>query len=123
TADRLLEEVCQSGLRARMVRIYWHTAPQQERESIARIMPVWIALYLTIDLQNGFDFTLIEHLQVPDTVKQALRDETRAVSFPVNRHPPLVANIVRFFKNSSMPDDPCVQRALVDYLPTRGTLQ
>ncbi len=122
-ADHLLDEGRHSGFWARLVRIYWHTAPQQDRESIARIMPVFIAQYLTNDIQNGFDFTLIDHLQVPDTVKQALRDETRAVSFPVNRHHPLVANIVRFFKNSSMLDDPCVQRALADYLPAQGTLQ
>ncbi|WP_445380757.1 diiron oxygenase [Pseudomonas syringae] len=122
-ADHLLDEGRHSGFWARLVRIYWHTAPQQDRESIARIMPVFIAQYLTNDIQNGFDFTLIDHLQVADTVKQALRDETRAVSFPVNRHHPLVANIVRFFKNSSMLDDPCVQRALSDYLPAQGTLQ
>ncbi len=84
---------------------------------------MFIAQYLTNDIQNGFDFTLIEHLQVPDTIKQALKDETRAVSFPVNRHHPLVANIMRFFKSSSMLDDPCVQRALADYLSAQGTLQ
>lgn len=122
-ADHLLDEGRHSGFWARLVRIYWHTAPQQDRESIARIMPVFIAQYLTNDIQNGFDFTLIDHLQVPDAIKQALRDETRAVSFPVNRHHPLVANIVRFFKNSSMLDDSCVQRALADYLPAQGTLQ
>ncbi|EGH43569.1 MULTISPECIES: diiron oxygenase [Pseudomonas syringae group] len=122
-ADHLLDEGRHSGFWARLVRIYWHTAPQQDRESIARIMPVFIAQYLTNDIQNGFDFTLIDHLQVADTVRQALRDETRAVSFPVNRHHPLVANIVRFFKNSSMLDDPCIQRALADYLPAQGTLQ
>ncbi|PBQ21016.1 aminobenzoate oxygenase [Pseudomonas congelans] len=122
-ADHLLDEGRHSGFWARLVRIYWHTVAEQDRAAIARIMPVFIAQYLTNDIQNGFDFTLIEHLQVPDTVKQALRDETRAVSFPVNRHHPLVANIVRFFKNSSMLDDPCVQRALADYLPAQGTLQ
>ncbi|EGH33021.1 hypothetical protein PSYJA_30318 [Pseudomonas syringae pv. japonica str. M301072] len=122
-ADHLLDEGRHSGFWARLVRIYWHTAPQQDRESIARIMPVFIAQYLTNDIQNGFDFTLIDHLQVPDAIKHSLREETRAVSFPVNRHHPLVANIVRFFKNSSMLDDPCVQRALADYLPAQGTLQ
>ncbi|MBI6740788.1 diiron oxygenase [Pseudomonas syringae] len=122
-ADHLLDEGRHSGFWARLVRIYWHTAPQQDRESIARIMPVFIAQYLTNDIQNGFDFTLIDHLQVPDAIKHSLREETRAVSFPVNRHHPLVANIVRFFKNSSMLDDPCVQRGLADYLPAQGTLQ
>lgn len=122
-ADHLLDEGRHSGFWARLVRIYWHTAPQQDRESIARIMPVFIAQYLTNDIQNGFDFTLIDHLQVPDAIKHSLREETRAVSFPVNRHHPLVANIVRFFKNSSMLDDPFVQRGLADYLPAQGTLQ
>ncbi|ARA83574.1 diiron oxygenase [Pseudomonas ficuserectae] len=122
-ADHLLDEGRHSGFWARLVRIYWHTADEQDRESIARILPVFIAQYLTNNIQNGFDFTLIEHLQVPDTIKQALKDETRAVSFPVNRHHPLVANIMRFFKSSSMLDDPCVQRALADYLPIQGTLQ
>ncbi|EKG29858.1 diiron oxygenase [Pseudomonas avellanae] len=122
-ADHLLDEGRHSGFWARLVRIYWHTAAEQDRECIARILPVFIAQYLTNDIQNGFDFTLIEHLQVPEPVKQALKVETLALSFPVNRHHPLVGNIVRFFKSSSMLDDPCVQRALAHYLPVQGSLQ
>ncbi|WP_059004111.1 diiron oxygenase [Pseudomonas syringae] len=122
-ADHLLDEGRHSGFWARLVRIYWHTAAEQDRECIARILPVFIAQYLTNDIQNGFDFTLIEHLQVPEPVKQALKAETLALSFPVNRHHPLVGNIVRFFKSSSMLDDPCVQRALAHYLPVQGSLQ
>ncbi|KTB79675.1 diiron oxygenase [Pseudomonas syringae] len=122
-ADHLLDEGRHSGFWARLVRIYWHTAPEQDRDCIARIMPVFIAQYLTNDIQSGFDFTLIEHLQVPDRVKQALRAETLAMSLPVNRHHPLIGNIVRFFKSSSMLDDPCVQRELAAYLPAQGSLQ
>ncbi|MDU8432504.1 diiron oxygenase [Pseudomonas syringae pv. actinidifoliorum] len=122
-ADHLLDEGRHSGFWARLVRIYWHTAAEQDRECIARILPVFIAQYLTNDIQNGFDFTLIEHLQVPKPVKQALKAETLALSFPVNRHHPLIGNIVRFFKSSSMLDDPCVQRALAHYLPAQGSLQ
>ncbi|NVL29072.1 diiron oxygenase, partial [Pseudomonas syringae pv. actinidiae] len=95
-ADHLLDEGRHSGFWARLVRIYWHTAVEQDRECIARILPVFIAQYLTNDIQNGFDFTLIEHLQVPEPVKQALKAETLALSFPVNRHHPLIGNIVRF---------------------------
>ncbi|WP_058975810.1 diiron oxygenase [Pseudomonas syringae] len=122
-ADHLLDEGRHSGFWARLVRIYWHTAAEQDRECIARILPVFIAQYLTNDIQNGFDFTLIEHLQVPEPVKQALKAETLALSFPVNRHHPLIGNIVRFFKSSSLLDDPCVQRALAHYLPVQGSLQ
>lgn len=122
-ADHLLDEGRHSGFWARLVRIYWHTAAEQDRECIARILPVFIAQYLTNDIQNGFDFTLIEHLQVPDPVRQALKAETLALSFPVNRHHPLIGNIMRFFKSSSMLDDPYVQRALAHYLPAQGSLQ
>ncbi|KPW44020.1 MULTISPECIES: diiron oxygenase [Pseudomonas syringae group] len=122
-ADHLLDEGRHSGFWARLVRIYWHTAAEQDRECIARILPVFIAQYLTNDIQNGFDFTLIERLEVPDPVRQALKAETLALSFPVNRHHPLIGNIMRFFKSSSMLDDPCVQRALAHYLPVQGSLQ
>lgn len=122
-ADHLLDEGRHSGFWARLVRIYWHTAAEQDRECIARILPVFIAQYLTNDIQNGFDFTLIEHLKVPEPVRQALKAETLALSFPVNRHHPLIGNIMRFFKSSSMLDDPYVQRALAHYLPVQGSLQ
>ncbi|QGT84338.1 diiron oxygenase [Pseudomonas coronafaciens] len=122
-ADHLLDEGRHSGFWARLVRIYWHTAAEQDRECIALIMPVFIAQYLTNDIQSGFDFALIDHLEVPEPVKQALRAETTAMDFPVNRHHPLIGNIVRFFKSSSMLEDPCVQRALADYLPAQSTMQ
>lgn len=116
-ADHLLDEGRHSGFWARLVRIYWHTASESDREYIAQIMPVFIRHYLTNDIQKGFDFTLIDHLTVAEPIKQALKDEALAVAFPINRHHPLVGNIVRFFKSSSMLESPCVQRALSDYLP------
>lgn len=116
-ADHLLDEGRHSGFWARLVRIYWHTAPESDRESIARIMPVFIRHYLTHEIQKGFDFTLIDHLAVAKSIKQALKEEALAVAFPINRHHPLVGNIVRFFNSSSMLESPCVQRALADYLP------
>lgn len=122
-ADHLHDEGRHSGFWARLVRIYWHTAPEQDRETIARIMPVFIAQYLISDIQKGFDFILIDHLQVAEAVKHALKDELLAVSFPINRHHPLVGNIVRFFKTSSMLESSCVQHALTDYLPAQGFAQ
>lgn len=119
-ADHLLDEGRHSGFWARLVRIYWNAASDEDRHTIAHIMPVFIAQYLTNDIQKSFDFVLIEHLPVSEPIKQALRDETQAMSFPINRHHPLVGNIVRFFKTSSMLDSPCVQQALADYLPQGG---
>jgi hypothetical protein len=121
-ADHLLDEGRHSGFWARLVRIYWHAAPKEDRETIARIMPVFIAQYLTNDIQKSFDFVLIDNLPVTESVNQALKDETQAMSFPINRHHPLVGNIVRFFKTSSMLDSACVQHALAGYLPAGGTL-
>jgi hypothetical protein len=115
-ADHLLDEGRHSGFWARLVRIYWHTASEDDRHRIAQILPVFIAHYLTNDIQKSFDFRLIDSLQISDAARRALKSEVSGLAFPINRHHPLVANIVRFFRSSSLLDSPCVQDALSDYL-------
>ncbi|MDP9713590.1 UNVERIFIED_ORG: hypothetical protein J2X80_005718 [Pseudomonas fluorescens] len=115
-ADHLLDEGRHSSFWARMVRIYWHTASDADRECIAQILPVFIGHYLTNDIQKSFDLRLIDALPVNDATRRALKDEMVGLAFPINRHHPLVGNIVRFFHNSSLLDTPCVQHALRDYL-------
>jgi len=115
-ADHLLDEGRHSSFWARMVRIYWHTANAADRETIAQILPVFIGHYLTNDIQKAFDLRLIDALPVSETTRRSLRDEMAGLAFPINRHHPLVGNIVKFFHNSSLLDTPCVQHALRDYL-------
>ncbi|MDB5996541.1 MAG: aminobenzoate oxygenase, partial [Pseudomonas sp.] len=87
-----------------------------DRKRIAQILPVFIGRYLTNDMQKSFDFRLIESLHISDAARQALKREVSGLAFPINRHHPLVVNIVRFFRSSSLLDSPCVQEALSDYL-------
>lgn len=115
-ADHLLDEGRHSSFWARMVRIYWHTANDADRETIAQILPVFIGHYLTNDIQKSFDLRLIDALPVSETTRRSLREEMAGLAFPINRHHPLVGNIVKFFHNSSLLDTPCVQHALRDYL-------
>ncbi|WP_409316492.1 diiron oxygenase [Pseudomonas sp. KCJK9016] len=115
-ADHLLDEGRHSSFWARMVRIYWHTASDADRECIAQILPVFIGHYLTNDIQKSFDLRLIDALPVNDATRRELKEEMAGLAFPINRHHPLVGNIVRFFHNSSLLDTPCVQHALRDYL-------
>ena len=115
-ADHLLDEGRHSSFWARMVRIYWHTASDADRETIAQILPVFIGHYLINDIQKSFDLRLIDALPVSDAIRRSLKDEMAGLAFPINRHHPLVGNIVRFFHNSSLLDTPCVQHALRDYL-------
>jgi hypothetical protein len=115
-ADHLLDEGRHSSFWARMVRIYWHTASAVDRETIAQILPVFISHYLTNDIQKAFDLRLIDALPVSEATRRSLRDEMAGLAFPINRHHPLVGNIVKFFHNSSLLDTPCVQHALRDYL-------
>ena len=115
-ADHLLDEGRHSSFWARMVRIYWHTASVADREAIAKILPVFIGHYLTNDIQKSFDLRLIDTLPVSQITRRSLKDEIAGLAFPINRHHPLVGNIVKFFHNSSLLDTPCVQHALRDYL-------
>ena len=79
-------------------------------------MPGFIVQYLTSDLQQAFDFELIAHLPVDESVRQSLREDASALAYPINRFHPLVGNITRFFRSSSMLASPCVRDALADYL-------
>lgn len=115
-ADHLLDEGRHSGFWTRLVQIYWQRASEAERHCLAQILPVFIRHYLTNDLQNAFDFQLIDHLPVSPAVRLALKDEVSGLAFPINRHHPLVGNIVRFLRSSSLLDSACVQQAMVDYL-------
>ena len=115
-ADHLLDEGRHSSFWARMVRIYWHTASDADRETIAQILPVFIGHYLTNDIQKSFDLRLIDALPVSEITRRSLKDEIAGLAFPINRHHPLVGNIVKFFHNSSLLDTLCVQHALRDYL-------
>ena len=115
-ADHLLDEGRHAGFWTRLVRIYWQTASEDDRDLIAQILPVFIVHYLTNDIQKAFDFRVIEHLAVTEEIRQALRHEASGLIYPVNRHHPLVINIMRFLRNSSLLDSPCVQDALSDYL-------
>ncbi|MFJ2467386.1 diiron oxygenase [Pseudomonas sp. NPDC087615] len=115
-ADHLLDEGRHSSFWARMVRIYWHTAGQADRETIAQILPVFIEHYLTNDIQKSFDLRLIDALPINDATRHSLKSEMAGLAFPINRHHPLVGNIVKLFHNSSLLDTPCVQHALHDYL-------
>ncbi|MBP5946325.1 MULTISPECIES: diiron oxygenase [unclassified Pseudomonas] len=115
-ADHLLDEGRHSSFWARMVRIYWHTASEADREAIAKILPVFIAHYLTNDIQKSFDLRLIDALPVSEDTRISLKEEMTGLAFPINRHHPLVGNIIKFFHNSSLLETPCVQHALRDYL-------
>ncbi|NWD66604.1 diiron oxygenase [Pseudomonas gingeri] len=115
-ADHLLDEGRHAGFWTRLVRIYWQTASEDDRDLIAQILPVFIVHYLTNDIQKAFDFRVIEHLPVSEEIRQVLRREALGLAYPINRHHPLVINIVRFLRNSSLLDSPCVQDALSDYL-------
>ncbi|MFB4394896.1 MULTISPECIES: diiron oxygenase [unclassified Pseudomonas] len=116
-ADHLLDEGRHSSFWARLTRIYWQAAPDDEREAIAKVLPIFLAQYLTNDIQQAFDFSLIAALPVSEPVRQALRTEVQGLAYPINHQHPLLGNILRFLRSSSMLETPCVQAALSDYLP------
>ena len=115
-ADHLLDEGRHSVFWTQLVRLYWQTASEEDRCLIASVLPVFLSHYLVNDLQQTFDQHLIQHLPVSEPVRQALREESCGLVFPVAHDHPLVSNILRFFRNSTLLDSLCVQSALNGYL-------
>ncbi|WAH58967.1 diiron oxygenase [Pseudomonas silvicola] len=115
-ADHLLDEGRHSTFWTRLVRIYWQGACASDRAAMARMLPVFIERYLTNDIQKAFDLALIEHLHPDPAVRRVLGEEAQSLAFPINAQHPLLGNILRFFKGSSMLDSPCVSDSLAAYL-------
>ncbi|TLP52967.1 MULTISPECIES: diiron oxygenase [Pseudomonas] len=116
-ADHLLDEGRHSSFWARLTRIYWLAAPEADRRALAKVLPVFLSQYLTNDIQKAFDFALIAALPISEAVRDDLREEAQGLAFPINHQHPLLGNILRFFRASSMLESACVQDALRDYLP------
>jgi len=117
-ADHLLDEGRHSTFWARLTRIYWSQAPEADRQVIAGVLPVFIRHYLTNDIQRDFELQLIAALDIGEAVAKALREEVAGMEWPIGHQHPLLGNILRFFRSSSLLDAPCVQEALADYLPS-----
>ncbi|MBJ9978462.1 diiron oxygenase [Pseudomonas sp. S75] len=116
-ADHLLDEGRHSSFWSRLTRIYWQAAAEHERQALADVLPDFLEQYLTNDIQQAFDLSLIEALPVAEPLRHALREETLGLAYPINHQHPLLSNILRFFRASSMLESPCVQHALRGYLP------
>ena len=119
-ADHLFDEGRHAQFWTRLVRLYWQTAPADDRDSIAQALPTFLAHYLTNDLQKTFDLHLIENLDISASSRRALSDEVTALAFPITRQHPLLANILGFMQHSGLLQTPSVAQALRTYLPVPG---
>jgi hypothetical protein len=119
-ADHLFDEGRHALFWTRLVRIYWQSADAADRNCIARILPVFLQHYLTHDLQKNFDLHLIEHLDVSDGTRSALRTEVQAMGFPITRQHPLIGNIMGFLNHSGLLQTPSVIGALDAFLAAPG---
>jgi hypothetical protein len=119
-ADHLFDEGRHGVFWTRLVRIYWQSASAEDRDCIARILPVFLQHYLTHDLQKNFDLQLIEHLDISASTRAALRAEVHAMDFPITRQHPLLGNIKAFLNHSGLLQTPSVVQALDAFLPTPG---
>lgn len=119
-ADHLFDEGRHAGFWTRLVRSYWLTASEEDRATIAQILPIFLQHYLTNNLQKSFDLQLIEHLDVSTNTRAALQAEVHALAFPITRQHPLVGNIMGLLRHSGLLQTPCVSQALDAYLPVPG---
>ncbi|MGZ0718411.1 diiron oxygenase [Pseudomonas palleroniana] len=121
-ADHLADEGRHAQFWTQLVRLYWQGASPEDRDSIAEILPVFLAHYLTNELQKDFDLHLIEHLDINVDIRLTLRHEIGALHFPMTRRHPLVGNIMSFLHHSGVLQTPSVAQALNDYLDQPGRL-
>ena len=116
-ADHLFDEGRHAQFWTRLVRLYWQNTSEDDRDSIAQVLPTFLAQYLANDLQKNFDLHLVEHLDVSTSLRSALRDEVTALAYPISCQHPLLGNIMAFLHHSGLLQTPSVAQALNHYLP------
>ena len=121
-ADHLFDEGRHARFWTQLVHIYWQSASPEDRDSIAQALPIFLAYYLTNDLQKSFDLHLIEHLDISADTRLALRNEIEALAFPITHQHPLIGNIMGLLQHSGVLQTASVAQALSDYLPVSGGL-
>ena len=121
-ADHLFDEGRHARFWTQLVHIYWQSASPEDRDSIAQALPIFLAYYLTNDLQKSFDLHLIEHLDISADTRLALRNEIEALAFPITHQHPLIGNIMGLLQHSGVLQTASVAQALSDYLPVSGRL-
>jgi hypothetical protein len=119
-ADHLFDEGRHAEFWTGLVRTYWQTASEVDRNTIAHILPIFLQHYLTNDLQKDFDLQLIERLEISASTRAALKAEAHALAFPITCQHPLVGNIMGFLRHSGLLQTPSVAHALSAYLPVPG---
>ncbi|MGY2375053.1 diiron oxygenase [Pseudomonas sp. SDO524_S393] len=115
-ADHLFDEGRHALFWTRLVRLYWQAASPDDRDSIASVLPTFLAQYLTNDLQQRFDRHLIEHLDLSTHLREALHAEVTALAFPITRQHPLMSNIITFLQRSDLLQTSSVADALDRFL-------
>ncbi|MCK6191136.1 MULTISPECIES: diiron oxygenase [unclassified Pseudomonas] len=116
-ADHLFDEGRHAQFWTRLVQRYWRTASPDDRDVIAQVLPIFLARYLTNELQKNFDLHLIEQLNIGSDLRSTLRAEILAMAFPITHRHPLMGNIVSFLRHSGLLQTPSVAQAMHDYLP------
>ncbi|MCF5721713.1 diiron oxygenase [Pseudomonas syringae] len=119
-ADHLCDEGRHAQFWTRLVRLYWQRASSSDRDSIAQVLPTFLAHYLTNGLQKNFDLLVVDHLDITLRLRSALHDEIMALAYPINHRHPLMGNIAGFLQHSGLLQTPSVAQSLNDFLPVPG---
>lgn len=113
-ADHLADEGRHSNFWIKLVKIYWSEIDETSRLAIGAALPKFLEEYLTNDIQKEFDKALINHLGLPDIVKEKIL-ENLVDGYPITSQHPMVTNIRRFLIASGIFAHTPTRNLLVQY--------
>jgi len=113
-SDHLADEGRHSKFWIEMVKIYWNGIDEDARIAIGEALPTFLKEYLTSEVQQKFDASLVKQIELPEMVKSKII-ENMVSSFPITSHHPMMANIRKFFVKSGMLDHAPTKKILSQY--------
>jgi len=110
-ADHLADEGRHAVFWINLVKLYWRGVDEDTRLQLGAALPLFLRAYLTNEIQADFDRRIIDALDMHEASRAQVRDDLVS-AYPITKHHPIVANIVKFFRLSG----------LLDHAPTRAQL-
>ena len=110
-ADHLADEGLHSVFWINIVRLFWNNADEDMRLALGKVLPIFLQASLTNDIQSEYDRRIVDAIDMPPAIRAPIYSDL-VRSYPINKHHPMVENIVKFFRMSG----------LLDHEPTRAQL-
>ncbi len=95
--DHLADEAMHAAFFQRVLATHWQALTDERRAALAAVLPSFVTHYLNVEIQRGFDASILRALGLDETKVQSVVDDLHGGFRLTPRHP-MLASILAMFE-------------------------